>query len=320
MNDDFENGTKNSFECSVVVCTYNSKLSDIYKTVLSIISQKGVKLELIICDDGSDENKFDEIETYLLRHRFKEYKLISNDYNHGTVLNLLSGVAQAKGKWIKAFGPGDYFVDRFSLKKWIDYCAQNDAIWSFARTKSVVLPGVDVNPILCDEKPYDIKPYFKNQIKRCIWNYIVLGDQAHGACIICDRNALIKYLRLIENKVIYAEDMVYRLMTYFGIVGSFYPEYVVCYEIGSGISTSGKEKWNKLLKKDVKKTDSIMFCEINKQCKQNRTIYKAYCFRKSNDVGIKKIYRLFQKGALKLAILRRSKMVKELVRRKYGVS
>ena len=47
---------------SVLLVTYNSELSDIFKTLTSIINQEFKHFEIVLSDDGSEDNKFKQIE------------------------------------------------------------------------------------------------------------------------------------------------------------------------------------------------------------------------------------------------------------------
>lgn len=111
--------------------------------------------------------------------------------------------------------------------------------------------------------PQMIEPYIKKDIPKCRWNYLVLDDIALGSAIICQRELLIGYLEIIANKVIYAEDNIYRLMMFDGVAADYYPDKVLFYECGAGISTSGDSKWGKLLMKDWIASTQIMLSRSN---------------------------------------------------------
>ena len=50
---------------SVLLVTYNSDLSDIFKTLNSIINQEFKHFEIVLSDDGSEDNKFKQIEEFM---------------------------------------------------------------------------------------------------------------------------------------------------------------------------------------------------------------------------------------------------------------
>ena len=50
---------------SVLLVTYNSELSDIFKTLTSIINQEFKHFEIVFSDDCSEYNKFKQIEEFM---------------------------------------------------------------------------------------------------------------------------------------------------------------------------------------------------------------------------------------------------------------
>ncbi len=94
---------------SVLLVTYNSELSDIFKTLTSIINQEFEHFEIVLSDDGSEDNKFKQIEEFMKEHKFFNYKMVGHDKNQGTVKNLISGLENCSGKYVRDFGPGDMF-------------------------------------------------------------------------------------------------------------------------------------------------------------------------------------------------------------------
>lgn len=66
--------------------------------------------EIVVSDDGSEENCFDKIEAYFTAHQFANYTLIPHEKNQGTVKNLIDGLAKAKGKYVRDFGPGMHSI------------------------------------------------------------------------------------------------------------------------------------------------------------------------------------------------------------------
>ena len=105
-------------ECSIIVLTYNSQLEKILQTLNSILNQHNLqKIEIVISDDGSKYNNFKEIETFFFEHAFKNYKLVPNEYNKGTVENFYAGAKVAAGRYIKAIGCGDLMFEKETIVK-----------------------------------------------------------------------------------------------------------------------------------------------------------------------------------------------------------
>jgi hypothetical protein len=58
---------------------------------------------------------------------------------------------------------------------------------------------------------------------------------------------MFEYMNKIVGKIKYTEDMIYRSMLVDGKIAYYYANPVVWYEFGTGISTSGNDKWRKVL-------------------------------------------------------------------------
>ena len=58
---------------------------------------------------------------------------------------------------------------------------------------------------------------------------------------------MIQYLKRILGRIKYAEDMIYRMMISNGEKMVYFPENVIWYEYGTGISTSKNNKWNAII-------------------------------------------------------------------------
>lgn len=245
-------------EVSVLILTYNSKLDEIMSTLDSVLCQVKSNFEIIIADDGSADNHFSDIEEYFKKNKFVNYKLIGNEKNQGTVLNTLSGVLASTGKYVKDISPGDCLYKQDTLRKWYDYMEAEKLAWSFCDVIYYKMKGNTRYAISVNAHPNDIGVYMNGSSEDKRWNYFAIGDISVGAAMMTDRELLLKYIQEIAGKVIYAEDNVWRMMMYDGILGGYYQYYGVLYEYGSGISTSGNSKWFERIMNDWKKTNEIL--------------------------------------------------------------
>ena len=66
---------------SVLMLTYNSSWDKTRQTLYSVLVQKDVSFEIIIADDGSEENNFEKIRDYLAAWNFAAYSLVANERN-----------------------------------------------------------------------------------------------------------------------------------------------------------------------------------------------------------------------------------------------
>lgn len=107
---------------SIIVLTYN-KFEYLFDCLNSIIIQDYENVQLIISDDGSVDFPNDEIEDYIVKNRkdnIKEYNIIRNTHNQGTVKNLNIGLSYAKGDYIIPIAADDIFYDDGVVKKIVE--------------------------------------------------------------------------------------------------------------------------------------------------------------------------------------------------------
>lgn len=275
VREDKEKNHKNDYKVSVVVLTYNPVWEKLVATLKSIIRQEKVFVQLVISDDGSPENYFKETKEYLERNQFYNYVMISNAKNEGTVVNTLHGVEAATGEYIKTISPGDCLTDSNVLFSWIETMISNNVKWSFSDAIYYKLEKEKFHILQEKAHPADIRPYMRGKIDKCKWNYVVLDDIALGAAIIAQKQVMLKYLQRIVGKVKYAEDNIWRLMMFDGIVGGYFPYPSVLYETGTGVSTSGSNVWSKRLEEDWNASTKEMLSTFQKSDKFQRNVLRA---------------------------------------------
>lgn len=250
---------KKQYDISVVVVAYNSHIDRLLKTLDSIISQENIRVQIIITDDGSTNNWFPEVSEYFKEKDFSDYKLISSDINTGTVKNLYRGILASDAAVIKGVSPDDFFCEKDTLSKWLDFYKRKKCRWSFSECICYTYENDMYKIKEINACPQDLRPYLKNNLKKTIWNYIIYQDWIFGCNMLADKDIYLEYLEKILDKVIYAEDNIFRMMLYDGIMGAYYPHTCMMYEVGSGVSTSANSVWLKRLQQDAFVTDEIIF-------------------------------------------------------------
>lgn len=284
----------NLYDVSVVVCAYNSSDEAMMFTLESIITQKNIHVEVVIADDGSRNNLHNEIIDYFRLKQFENWIMVCNESNHGTVYNLYTGLAVSNGKYVKIISPGDAISGNTTLREWVDFNENNNYRWSFSDAIYYVGNPGDQKYVAVQAHPNNIDPYLKRKKMLCRWNYTVLNDIALGATLFCERDLLIKYTKKIVNKIIYAEDNIWRMMMFDGIVGGYFAHDSILYEYGTGISTSGSDIWSERLTKDWESANCLM--KNNRKLDRfQRSIVKAW---EINETG-RVLSKLFVKGKLK---------------------
>jgi len=220
-------------------------------TLDAIIAQSFTDYELLIVDDGSENNLEDVITLYMQNKKVKRFLHIKNSINQGTVKNILSGLEKCRGKYVKCFGPGDYFADKNSLEAVYRYLEENslDGCWGLVR--SYINTSMGEKKFIYRAHPLDIDAYRKYDVDRIVENLIFYSDSAHGAAMFFKVEKWIKYLKIMENHVRYAEDMSQILIAIEEEPIRLLDKEIICYEVGEGISTAHNSTFRKLLEKDV---------------------------------------------------------------------
>jgi len=286
---------------SVIVITYNQEITKLIKTLDSIVTQQGIDFEIIICDDGSRKQYKEELKSYFSQKSFYNYNLVFHKQNAGTVSNYYSGLQVAKGEYTKLISPGDCLTEKNTLYKWVKCLRESNKEWSFSDAYYYYIDNGTINYRKAKAMPQIIFPYIHNNRFRCIWNYTALEDIANGAAIIGTTRSQRYYCRMIKDKGIkYCEDYLYRIMMFHGIVGSYFPEAAICYEYGTGVSTSGDIAWKDKLKEDSQKLVQILRDEKNISDQQKRIVDTLIKNSSSN-----KLNKIFIRGKLLLWIKRR---------------
>lgn len=251
---------KNKTLVTVVVASYHPEYEKLRRTIMSILTQKDIFFEIIVADDGSEDNFFEALEQLFHQYQFCEYKLLSSSQNMGTCLNIERGVAIASGKYIKTISPGDYLCNEYVLKEWTSFMEAAHIDVSFGAAVYYKENNGIFTILQRKQLPQGTSIYEKNQFrsKPAFLNYCFLSDAIVGALFLATKNILLKYLRLITYKVTYAEDNIYRIMLADNVPIYYFDRAVICYEYGTGISTSGDSKWANIIRNEYRITNNII--------------------------------------------------------------
>lgn len=236
--------------CSVIMLTYNSSLEKIYLTLNSVLRQENLdKIEVIVADDGSKNNFFSEIKQFLKKHGVINYKLITSDKNRGTVENFYSGVRIAKGRYIKGLGCGDLLYGKDSIIRFCMFMEEKNQKIGFGLMRAFQTENNHLEYCDCTI-PMDIKAFRENNLKKVKRNIVSRGKLMSGASMLFEKDLLTKLLDEIRGKVIFCEDFIQIIALIKNIDIGFFDEYIMWYEMGVGISTSGNSFWKVRIQKD----------------------------------------------------------------------
>ena len=199
------------YDVSVVVVCYNPDLSKLKRTLASVLLQTGVRVQIILADDGSANVYFPEIRSYFSAKNFGEYKLLGAEQNEGTCHNFYKGVTAASGVYIKGISPGDYLYEKDTLAKWvrfmenhqIDVCFGDAVFFREEEGGGIVAlkRRYGTRPLRCDF--YTLGEF--NQHKACR-SFFLLNDVVLGPKMIFKRKIVETYCAQLLGKIRYCED------------------------------------------------------------------------------------------------------------------
>ena len=284
---------------SVIVATYKPVLERLLFTIDSVLRQKEADFELIITDDGSKDNCFEEARDFIEKKGFHDYTLLSHEKNAGTVKNLLDAVYHAKGQYVRTLGTGDALYGTSSLKEHVDYLEKSKKMWSFGQ---MIYFTFDDNGkrqyVKHRSRPQRTKSYLTGNDRKCMRQYCTYRDVATGTAILYEKETLKNYLELIQDKVIYCEDYIGEIMTYDGLIAAYYPAPVVLYEFAAGgVTDPTKRDWRGKIMKDIAAADLIMISRDNTPDDAlHRKINRIH--RRRNRFGRSKLCMVFEPGRI----------------------
>lgn len=242
---------KESVECSVMICTYNPDFMKLKRTLNSILLQRGCTYKIVITDDGSEENYFQEIEEYFLRHNFTAYEFVQSEHNMGTVQNVFRGLKACEGEYVKPISPGDCLHGYYVLREWIDFMdSHKECILSYSNPVYYLMDDEKLKILSLERHPQSQKI----GVRECFF----WGDYINGAATFLRTKQWQRYLNEIVGKVVYAEDLTYKIMVFCNETLLPYTKNNILYEYGSGVSTGTSDVWHKRLMRDEYALDRVL--------------------------------------------------------------
>lgn len=273
---------KDSYQVSVLIVTYYSEWAKIKLTLNSILKQKNVDFEIVVSDDGSEDNQFDKIRAYFKKRKFEDYTLVAHEKNQGTVRNVITGLEYCRGKYVKGLGPADMFMDSFSLVQMYSFLETYQYEAGFCLMQGyTVLPNNKYNK-KSYHYPFDLTAYKKEDAFRIQKNEVYYSDHISDVATFFRTDFYLEYMRKIEPYVRYEEDIFQVMAALDGRFFHLFDKKLVWYELGYGISTSKKSGYSELLKKDSDSFYDFIFQKYkdNLWVKKRKKI--AWCYKIRN--------------------------------------
>ncbi len=277
---------KDACSLTVLVATYHPVWEKLKRTLRSILLQKNVDYEILVCDDGSEVNFFEQIETFFQENRFEDYQLLSSPENEGTCRNCYKGLERAKGKYTKIISQSDYLYDENVLASWVRFMDEKKAVISFGAPVFFNETGA----LSVRNQPQHPERYDGNfSYKNTVLNYVLLQDSAVGCALMTDTKLTKEYMGIIMKSIKFTEDTAYKLMALEGIPIYYFPQNVVWYEYGTGISSGKSSKWAHIIEDetctlehiaaDRMKDASLFGRKLKKVLKRSRPGYREKIFK-----------------------------------------
>lgn len=249
-------------EVTIILCTYNPDLKKLMASVKAAVCQKGIAFEIIISDDGSNNDYFRELNQYFNRVHFDDYLFIKNHKNVGTVKNILGALKHANGEYVFYNSPGDYIFDSKSMADFYHFAKSKNADICFGNYIPYSFDGKEVKySDYCKPKNVKVYNYHFNNYKALF----LTDDGIVGASYFRSRKFAMDSMQYIVNHSNFVED---GTTTAYGLANNihvyFYNRSIVWYEYGYGISTNNSSKWAKRIHDDFVNTFNVLINDYPK--------------------------------------------------------
>ena len=107
----------------VTIITLNYNNPFLQDAIDSVLSQTYESIQFVLLDDGSLNFDVEKIKSYILCHKkenIKEFLVLKNKKNIGTVRSINKAYSYAKGKYIFNLAGDDVFYDSDVIRDWVN--------------------------------------------------------------------------------------------------------------------------------------------------------------------------------------------------------
>lgn len=224
---------------SVIVATYYPEKGKLLATLRSILLQKDCDFEIIVTDDGSADFPEADVRAFL-ENAGCPFEILVHPENQGTVRNLLDAAKLAKGTYVKTISPGDLLYHDRTLQQACEFMQQHNARVAFGdmavyNCENGMQPIKRFHP--ADYRIYDADRKHYN-FRKVLKHQLIYSDLICGAADLYERTTFCQGMEAIKEAVTYAEDSAYQLFTAQKVRIYRFPQKLVWYEHGTGISTN----------------------------------------------------------------------------------
>lgn len=240
----------NKCEVSVLVLQYNPLFEAVKKTIISILRQQNISFEIVVADDGSKEDYFEELQSVFKEYSFRNYTLVKNPKNGGTIKNVISGLEKCKGKYVKCISPGDFLYNEEVLSKACAKMEETNAGLLFGKMAFYRNDDKKIE-IFKERRPFKTDVYLQGNLLKIRKHLLIYKDNISGASAFMKTERFCQMMECADNRIIFQEDVTFSMFTFTNEPIVYMDEYVIWYEYGGGVSTSGENKWVERLQKDT---------------------------------------------------------------------
>lgn len=273
---------------SIVLLSYNPIWEKMKNTLLSILMQENIEIELIIADDGSKKRYDEKIINLCEEHGLKNVKFSNLKENSGTCININEALKFVTTPYVKFISAGDYLFDKQICHLWVTFMNETKADITFG--DAVYYCEEQKQPLVIQQKKAPVQEdLFNDRNRRGLFvDYLLANDTVLGATIMYKADVIKRYMKLFADKVKFAEDYTLRLAVFENKKVFHFSKSVIWYEFGTGISTSKKKKWQEMLSKDFLASNKILCndCVAEDKIAQK---YQKYLKNEGKNSVIRKI-------------------------------
>lgn len=221
----------------------------------SVLLQQGPTFELVITDDASAENHFEEIQSFVSKLFPKAtVRYVAGTKNRKTVLNLLKGVSSSTGFISKELGAGDLLYDASTLESICNHFHSTGTLMGFgSEVKYTELPNNEIVTAPFDAPKSNLLKTEPSALDHTGQAVLIAknADWIPGPTQFYEKEVFKRLLTKLSDEygVLYCEDFT-SVLGLFEAEMSFLPKPLVWYKWGDGISTNGSKESRKRMYAD----------------------------------------------------------------------
>jgi glycosyltransferase involved in cell wall biosynthesis len=218
---------------SVIIITYNSD-QYIVESLESVKRQTYMPIELIVTDDGSNDNTIHLCSKWIgeNKERFYNTSLVTTPRNTGIPGNCNRGLSAAGGEWIKIIAGDDILLDT-CISDYMKFISNNECNFVFAHPAVIVEPE---NPELklAKEKYYSNSGNFFKLNAWAQFRYLMTHDLLMNPATLFCRRTVLELSEGFDERYACEDLPLYLKVTYNGYQLAMLEKETVIYRVHDG--------------------------------------------------------------------------------------